>query len=133
MRVLDTDTCVELLRGNLTVIARRAAIADEVTTTWMTAAELYFGAARVSEVRSVALDGRGDFAGKPRLEYSMVGLGVEGDEKARRIIFSNNTMLIRAMEFEFNLIATSERQQTEYQLRYDTSVDAWKPLQNHAP
>ena len=46
MRVLDTDTCVELLRGNGTVIARRAAVADEVVTTWITGAELYFGAAR---------------------------------------------------------------------------------------
>lgn len=98
-----------------------------------TGKRLYFGAARVSEVRSVALDGRGDFAGKPRLEYSMAGLGAEGDEKARRIIFTNNTMLVKGMEFEFNLIATSERQQTEYQLRYDTNLDAWKPLQNYAP
>ena len=46
MRVLDTDTCVELLRGNSTVIARRAAVEDDVVTTWITAAELYFGAAR---------------------------------------------------------------------------------------
>lgn len=46
MRVLDTDTCIELLRGNSTVIARRAAVEDDVVTTWITAAELYFGAAR---------------------------------------------------------------------------------------
>ena len=46
MRVLDTDVCIEVLRGNAAVIARRANVADEVATTWVTAAELYYGAAR---------------------------------------------------------------------------------------
>jgi len=49
VRVLDTDTCVELLRGNLNVMTRRAAVVDQVVTTWFTAAELYFGAARSRE------------------------------------------------------------------------------------
>ena len=46
MRVLDTDVCVEILRGNREVISRRSAVADSVTTTWVTAAELYYGAAK---------------------------------------------------------------------------------------
>lgn len=46
MRVLDTDVCVEILRGNDGVIARRRQLRDEVVTTWITAAELFFGAAR---------------------------------------------------------------------------------------
>lgn len=46
MRVLDTDHCVELLRGNDPVIRRRGEVADLVATTWVTAGELYFGAAR---------------------------------------------------------------------------------------
>jgi len=37
---------VEILRGNQAVITRRAAISDVVATTWITAAELYFGAAK---------------------------------------------------------------------------------------
>lgn len=45
MRILDTDTCIEILRGNTSVMERRAAIRDEAVTTWITAAELYFGAA----------------------------------------------------------------------------------------
>ncbi len=45
LRVLDTDTCIELLRGNARVIERRAAYDCDVATTWMTAAELHFGAA----------------------------------------------------------------------------------------
>ena len=46
MRILDTDTCIELLRGNQTVLQKRAAVVDDVVITWITAAELYFGAAR---------------------------------------------------------------------------------------
>ena len=46
MRILDTDTCIAILRGNEAVIERRAAVADVVVTTWITAAELFYGAAK---------------------------------------------------------------------------------------
>ena len=45
MRILDTDTCIEILRGNEKILERRAAVIDEVLTTWITASELHFGAA----------------------------------------------------------------------------------------
>lgn len=90
---------------------------------------LYFGSARSSEVRSVALASDGRFTGKARLAVSLVGWGASGDDKARRIIFDrNNVMVVRGMEFEFNLIATSERKQTDYRLSYDPGTDGWKPL-----
>lgn len=44
MRVLDTDVCIEILRGNRRVIERRAATVDEAATTWITACELSYGA-----------------------------------------------------------------------------------------
>ncbi len=46
MKVLDTDTCIAILRGNQAVIERRAATAEPVVTTWITAAELSYGAAK---------------------------------------------------------------------------------------
>lgn len=46
MKLLDTDTCIAILRGNEAVIERRAATSDDVVTTWITAAELYYGAAK---------------------------------------------------------------------------------------
>jgi len=46
MKILDTDTCVAILRGHGHVIDRRAKEPGTVATTWMTAAELYFGAAK---------------------------------------------------------------------------------------
>lgn len=46
MKLLDTDTCIAILRGNGGVIERRATTSDDVVTTWITAAELYYGAAK---------------------------------------------------------------------------------------
>ena len=46
MRVLDTDTCGEILRGNDAVIDRRESIEDTVVTTWINACELLYGAAK---------------------------------------------------------------------------------------
>lgn len=46
MRVLDTDVCIEILRGNQKIIQRRKSVLDEVVTTWITAAELYYGASK---------------------------------------------------------------------------------------
>ena len=44
--LMDTDTCVELLRGNGQVIERRRGVTGLVVTSEITAGELYFGAAR---------------------------------------------------------------------------------------
>ncbi len=46
MKVLDTDVCIEILRGNAPVLDRRKRAMDEVTTTWITAGELAYGAAK---------------------------------------------------------------------------------------
>jgi tRNA(fMet)-specific endonuclease VapC len=46
VKILDTDTCVEILRGNDRVIQRREDTEDSVGTTWITAAELFYGAAK---------------------------------------------------------------------------------------
>ncbi len=46
MRILDTDHCIEILRGRSAVIERRRAVYDEVATTIITACELYYGAAK---------------------------------------------------------------------------------------
>jgi predicted nucleic acid-binding protein len=46
VKLLDTDTCIAILRGNSAVLERRAATTDEVVTTWITASELHYGAAK---------------------------------------------------------------------------------------
>ena len=46
MLLLDTDTCVEILRGNVRVISRRRGVYAPVVTTEITASELFYGAAK---------------------------------------------------------------------------------------
>ncbi len=44
MILLDTDTCIEVLRGNQRVIDRRIRVDDTVAISFMTVGELYYGA-----------------------------------------------------------------------------------------
>jgi tRNA(fMet)-specific endonuclease VapC len=44
MILLDTDICIEILRGNPHVIDKRLEIDEPVAISFMTAAELYYGA-----------------------------------------------------------------------------------------
>ena len=44
MILLDTDVCIELLRGNKKIIERRGEYDAEVGISFMTVAELYYGA-----------------------------------------------------------------------------------------
>lgn len=46
MILLDTDICIELLRGNNVVIERRAACDERVAISFMTVGELFYGAER---------------------------------------------------------------------------------------
>jgi len=46
MILLDTDICIELLRGNSVVIERRAACDERVAISFMTVGELFYGAER---------------------------------------------------------------------------------------
>jgi hypothetical protein len=86
---------------------------------------LYFGQARSSEIWSIALDDKGNFSGEPRREISFENLGKRGDDKARRINFSNNEMVVFGIEFNFNLIAPTEKQETIYRFKYDAAKDVW--------
>lgn len=83
MKVLDTDTCIGLLRGRTEVIERRASEADDIVTTWVTASELFFGAARsVHPEANAALVVR--FLGTlPVIGLDLASARVFGEVKAR--------------------------------------------------
>lgn len=88
-------------------------IADAASATTK---RLYFGAARAPEVYSVALDRNGDFAGQPQLELALPDPSL----KAWRIVWdTNGDLIVRAMPFDFNLIATSERIEIPFRFRRD--------------
>ena len=44
MKILDSDVCIEILRGNEKVIEKRRTVDDDIATTWITASELAYGA-----------------------------------------------------------------------------------------
>lgn len=49
MILIDTDICVELLRGNQAVIKNRKNTADHVAISFITVGELYYGAEKSSK------------------------------------------------------------------------------------
>ena len=48
MILMDTDVCVELLRGNARVLEHRQKVADSVAVLFMTVGELFYGVERSS-------------------------------------------------------------------------------------
>jgi tRNA(fMet)-specific endonuclease VapC len=44
LKILDSDVCIEILRGNVVVMEKRRTVDDDVATTWVTASELAYGA-----------------------------------------------------------------------------------------
>ena len=89
---------------------------------------LYFGCARNCNIMSVNLLPDGHFGGKPRLEFSLEGLGPRGDDRARKIRFSlDGVLTINAIEFYFNLTAPTEKQESVYQLKWGN--EKWVLLQ----
>lgn len=46
MIVMDTDICIEILRGNRGTISRRMSVNDSVAVSFITVSELYYGAYR---------------------------------------------------------------------------------------
>lgn len=90
---------------------------------------LFFGQARTSEIWSIPLDEKGNFSGEARKEISLENLGTRGDDKARRINFSNTEMIVFGIEFGFNLIAPTEKQETVYRFQYDSAKDSWTYIQ----
>jgi len=87
---------------------------------------LYFGSARTSEVLSLALDARGNFTGPARVDFSLAEHDPRGDDKARRLTFSDAAGLrVDAVKFNYNLVASSEHRQNQYQYAYDSNTDGW--------
>ncbi|HTE10059.1 MAG TPA: hypothetical protein VK645_03800 [Chitinophagaceae bacterium] len=88
---------------------------------------LFFGKARTSDVFSITLGKKGGFSGKPQFEFSLSGMGPRGDDKVRRIKTGKDGSLeVYGMEFNFNLIAPMEKQETVYQFAYNEEEKKWR-------
>jgi hypothetical protein len=87
---------------------------------------LYFGRVREPEIWSIAVDEKGAFKGSARFELSLEGLGPRGDDRARRINFTpTNEMIVWGIEFSVNLVAPTEKQETQYRFIYDAKQQKW--------
>ncbi len=90
MIVMDTDTCVELLRGNRTVVDRRSGVGDDVGISFMTAAELHYGVFRSAD---------------PRKNAALVALLCESVE----VLHSTGAIVERFGELKASLASKGER------------------------
>jgi hypothetical protein len=87
---------------------------------------LYLGSARTSDVFAVTLSAKGTFSGKPHLAFSLADLGPRGDDKIRRMLFNQfGVMQIYGVEFNFNLTAPTEKQETVYEFIYNEEDQKW--------
>jgi hypothetical protein len=95
---------------------------------------LYLGSARTQDVLSVALTPQGDFAGAPVVEFSLAGLGPDGNDKARKISFDKaNNMLVNGTKFNYNLAPPPAQQRPmTYRYRYDPSTQGWGLIDSNA-
>jgi hypothetical protein len=93
--------------------------------------KLYYGSARRPVIYSILLTKAGKFDGIPKEELSLDMLGPRGDDKARRIRFDKNgDMLIYGIEFNYNLTAPTEKQESFYRFRYYSDVKKWMPAKS---
>ncbi len=81
---------------------------------------LFFGSARQAEIRSLGLDKNGDFKGDLYRECSMIHQKGGGMDKAVRIRFPEpKIMEVKAMEFSYSLIASSDPLRNVYIFKMD--------------
>lgn len=95
---------------------------------------LFAGSARTQDVLSVALTPQGDFAGAPQIEFTLEGLGPDGNDKARKISFDKaNHMLVSGTKFNYNLAppAAQIRPMT-YRFSHDAGTGRWTFLDANA-
>ena len=87
---------------------------------------LYYGAGRTPAVYSVALDDRGRVTGEPRLEFSLAEQPGGSDIKAQRLQFTpENSLIVKAIEFNYSLQATSRIEKTVFTFLYQPDNDTW--------
>jgi hypothetical protein len=94
--------------------------------------QLFFGNGRNSDVQAITLNAEGKFSGAPAFVFSLANLGPRGDDKVRKIRSEQSgNLIISGLEFNFNMIAPREKQETIYNFIYYDEEKKWiyKPAQ----
>lgn len=88
---------------------------------------LLCGSARNSNIYSIKIKSNGKFGSTPQKVASIDGLGLRGDDKVRKIIFkSEDAIQVKGLEFNYNLIAPTEKQETTYDFNYNLETRQWE-------
>jgi len=87
---------------------------------------LLSGCARNSSVYEIRLNKKGGFASDPKEVISIAGFGPRGDDRVKKIEYDtrNSRLVIKGNEFNYNLSAPSENQQTLYS--FSRNGDSWQ-------
>jgi tRNA(fMet)-specific endonuclease VapC len=83
LKVLDTDVCIEILRGNRRVLEVRRQTPVPVGTTWINACELSYGAANSREPERNQTLVTELLASLPILDFTLTASHLYGTHKAR--------------------------------------------------
>ncbi len=87
---------------------------------------LYYGSARTGNIFSVVVNQKGKIEKKTiRKELSLEGYGPRGDDKARKIKFNGNQLLVNGTAFNYNLQAASEKPETLYTFTWLAKEKKW--------
>lgn len=87
---------------------------------------LYFGKTRSGEIWSVPIEANGKFIkNKMQKECSLAGLGPRGDDKPRKMKFTNGALVINGIAFNYNLQASSEKPETTYIFNWNLNDKKW--------
>ena len=94
---------------------------------------LYFGAARSSDVFSVALDAKGDFTPDVRHEFALATLPDGNTTSVRKFNFAQDRqgqylLQLKETEFGFRLMAESNPHKRTYRFAYQAAQDTWQFL-----
>lgn len=89
---------------------------------------LFLGKTRTSDIYSVVINDDGSFDKKTlRRETTLADAGPRGDDRVRKIRFSaQGEMIVAGIEFYYNLIAPTEKQETNYLFRYNMLDHIWE-------
>lgn len=88
---------------------------------------LLFGKARTGEIWSVIINNKAGFVKNSlQKELSLDGLGPRGDDKARKIRFTNGILSINGIAFNYNLQASSEKPETVYDFKWNEGSKKWE-------
>lgn len=120
---------ISIVDKKIKTVLEHTDVLGMVTFTAGESKKLFFGSARSSKIYSLDISANASLRALPELAIDFSGYGPRGDDKARKIKFSTlNVMIIYGVEFDYNLVAPTDRQETIYRFQLDAGVKKWKAI-----